>query len=111
MLKKVLTGIGFATVLTIGVVIGSLTLGPVFAQTQYTSPPAQTVVQSPNDDDAAGAAVVGLDTDDIEFEEQVGDQSEIDDDADEAAREEEDIEGVEPADEQESLPGGGHQDP
>lgn len=46
-----LVGIGIAGVLTAGFLLGSLTLGPVFAQTQHTSPPGQTAVQSPNDDD------------------------------------------------------------
>ena len=68
MLKKVLTGTGIAAVLAAGFLMSSLTLGPVSAQTP-TNPAAETVVQSLND------------TDDIQLEEQVGDQSEIDDDA------------------------------
>jgi hypothetical protein len=108
MLRRLLVGGGIAGVLTVGIIIGSLSLGPVFAQSADTNPPAQATVQSV-DDDAAEATLKGSDTDDIELKEQVGDQSEIDDD--EGAGEEEDIEGVEPADEQESLPGGGHQDP
>jgi uncharacterized membrane protein YkoI len=48
MLKKVLTGTGIAAVLAIGVIIGSLTLGPVFAQTQPNTTPTQAVVQSSN---------------------------------------------------------------
>jgi len=68
MLKKVLTGTGIAAVLAAGFLMSSLTLGPVSAQTPPTNSPAQTVVQSLND------------TDDIQLEEQVGDQSEIDDD-------------------------------
>jgi hypothetical protein len=114
MLKRLLVGGGIAGVLTVGIIIGSLTLGPVFAQTgNNDTGQGQATVQSVVDDDAAEAAVEGPDTDNIELEEQVGDQSEIDDSADEAAGEEEDIEGVEPADEQaqeESLTGGGHQD-
>jgi hypothetical protein len=54
--RKVLLGTGIAAVLTVGVMIGSLTLGPVFAQTQDTSPPGQTAVQSPNDDQAEAKA-------------------------------------------------------
>ena len=71
MLKKVLTGTGIAAVLAAGFLMSSLTLGPVSAQTP-TNPAAETVVQSLN--------VQGPDTDAIELEEQVGDQSEIDDD-------------------------------
>jgi len=42
MLKKVLTGTGIAAVLGAGFLLGSLTLGPVFAQTlPTTNPPAQ----------------------------------------------------------------------
>lgn len=76
MLKKVLTGTGIAAVLVIGVVMGSLTLGPVFAQSQHTNPPAQTVVQSPNDDDTAEANVKGADVDNVD--EQVEEQAEVD---------------------------------
>ena len=70
MLKKVLVGTGIVAVLAAGFLLGSLTLGSAFALT----PPSV-------DDDAAEDTVKGLDTDDIEFEEQVGDQSEIVDDA------------------------------
>jgi uncharacterized membrane protein YkoI len=52
MLKKVLTGTGIAAVLTIGVILGSLTLGPVFAHTQATTTPTQAVAQSSNDGSA-----------------------------------------------------------
>jgi uncharacterized membrane protein YkoI len=75
MLKKVLTGTGIAAVLTIGVIIGSLTLGPVFAQTQDTTTPVQSVVQS-SGNDSAEAKVKGADLDKVE--EQVGDQNQVD---------------------------------
>jgi uncharacterized membrane protein YkoI len=52
MLKKVLTGTGIAAVLTIGVILGSLTLGPVLAQTQPNTTPTQAVAQSSNDGSA-----------------------------------------------------------
>ena len=95
MLKRLLVGGGIAGVLTVGIIIGSLTLGPVFAHTQDNTTPVQATVQSVEDDDAIEAAVKGLDTDDIELEEQVGDQSELDDDADEAAVEGPDLDNVE----------------
>jgi uncharacterized membrane protein YkoI len=76
MLKKVLAGTGIAAVLTAGFLLGSLTLGPVFAQTQHTNPPAQTVVQSPSDDDTAEAKVKEADMDEVD--EQVEEQTEVD---------------------------------
>ncbi len=93
MLKKVLTGAGIATVLTAMFLLGSLTLGSVFAQTTPTNSPTQAAVQSVDDDDAAEAAVTGPDTDAVE--EQVGDQDELDDDAAEAAAEDPDMDAVE----------------
>ncbi|MCL4458774.1 MAG: PepSY domain-containing protein [Chloroflexi bacterium] len=39
-----LAGTGIATMLTAGFLLGSLTVGPVFAQTPPTTPPAQTQV-------------------------------------------------------------------
>lgn len=54
MLKKLLVGGGIAGVLTVGVIIGSLTLGPVFAaQTQPNTNPTQAVAQSSNNGSAA----------------------------------------------------------
>ena len=96
MLKKVLTGSGIVAVLALVFLLGSLSLGTVFAQTLPTNSPAQATVQSVDDDDAAEAAVKGPDTDDIELEEQVGNQSELDDDdAAEAAVEDPDMDAVE----------------
>jgi hypothetical protein len=94
MLRRLLVGGGIAGVLTVGIIVGSLTLGPVFAQSADTNPPAQATVQSV-DDDAAEATVIGPDTDDIELEEQVGDQFELNDDADEAAAEGPDLDDLE----------------
>jgi uncharacterized membrane protein YkoI len=49
MLKKVLTATGIVAALTGVFLLGSLALGPVFAQTQHTSPPTtRTVAQSQN---------------------------------------------------------------
>jgi len=95
MFKKMLTLPGIVAILAAVFLLGSLSLGTVFARTQHTSPPAQTAVQSVDDDDATEAAVKGPDTDDTELEEQVGDQSELDDDADEAAVEGPDLDDVE----------------
>ena len=73
--KEVLIGTGIAAVLTVGGIIGALTLGPVSAsQTPNTSATSQAAIQSVDDDDAAEAAVKGPDTDSVE--EQVGDQTE-----------------------------------
>jgi uncharacterized membrane protein YkoI len=71
--KRLLVGTGIAAVAIASFLLGTLTLGPVFAQTQpATSPtPAQCDVQSA-DDDAAEAAVEGPDVDAVE--EEVGDQ-------------------------------------
>jgi uncharacterized membrane protein YkoI len=76
MFKKMLTVPGIVAVLAAVFLLGSLSLGTVFAQTQHTSPPAQAAVQSVEDDDAAEAALKGPDTDAVE--EQVGDQNELD---------------------------------
>jgi len=65
MLKKILTGTGIAGVLTLGIIIGSLTLGPVFAHTQDNTTPVQAVVQGV-DDDATKATVQCPDLDDVE---------------------------------------------
>jgi len=75
MLKKVLTGTGIAAVLAIGVIIGSLTLGPVFAQTQPNTTPTQAVTQSSNNSSAEDN-INGPDLDNVE--EQVGDQNQVD---------------------------------
>jgi uncharacterized membrane protein YkoI len=75
MLKKVLTGTGIVAVLTAGFLLGSLTLGPIFAHSADTNPTAQATVQSV-DDDAAEALVKGPDTDAVE--EQVGSETELD---------------------------------
>lgn len=90
MLKKVLTGAGIASVLTLGVIIGATTIGSAFAaQPQHTNPVAQAAVQNVNSNEPSEAAVEGPDTDLVE--EQVGDQNELDDqnqdlsEADEAA--------------------------
>jgi len=73
--KEVLIGTGIAAVLTVGGIIGALTLGPVSAsQTPNTSTTSQAAIQSVDDDDAAEAVVKGPDTDSVE--EQVGDQTE-----------------------------------
>jgi len=71
--KRLLVGTGIAAVAIASFLLGNLTIGPVFAQTQpATSPtPAQCDVQSA-DDDAAEAAVEGPDVDAVE--EEVGDQ-------------------------------------
>jgi len=42
MLKKSLTGIGIAAVLAVGFVLGNLTLGPIFAQSQATNSSTQS---------------------------------------------------------------------
>jgi uncharacterized membrane protein YkoI len=52
MLKKVLTGTGIAAALTGMFLLGSVALGPVFAQTQPDTTPTQAVVQSSNSDSA-----------------------------------------------------------
>ena len=93
MLRKLLVGGGIAGVLTVGIIVGSLTLGPVFAQSADTNPPPQATVQSV-DDDAAEAKLKGSDIDDIELEQQVGDQSELSDDAAEAAVEDADLDNI-----------------
>ena len=49
MKKKYLTGVGIAGVLIISVVIGSLTLGPVFAQASHNANQTQTTVQDQKD--------------------------------------------------------------
>ena len=73
--KEVLIGTGMAAVLTVGGIIGALTMRPVSAsQTPNTSATSQAAIQSVDDDDAAEAAVKGPDTDSVE--EQVGDQIE-----------------------------------
>ena len=93
MKRKFLTGVGIAAILIIGVVIGSLTLGPVFAQASDNTTSAQTTVQDQEDDsNEANSADVD------QIEEQVGDQNEVDkpnevDEQNETA-----------------LPGGGHAD-
>ena len=79
MLKKLLMGGGIAGVLTLGAIIGSITLAPVFAHSTDANPPAQVAVQSVEDDGATEAAVAGPDLDDVE--EQVGEQNEVDADA------------------------------
>lgn len=94
MLRRLLVGGGIAGVLTVGIIVGSLTLGPVFAQSADTNPPAQATVQSV-DDDAAEGKLKGSDIDDIELEQQVGDQSELSDDGDEAVVEGSDLDDVE----------------
>jgi len=68
MLKQVLTVPRIVAILVAVFLLGSLSLGTVLAQPQYTSPPAQAAVQSVDDDDATEAAVKGPDTDDIEAE-------------------------------------------
>ena len=85
-------GGGIAGVLTLGAIIGSLTLAPVFAHSTDANPPAQAAVQSVEDDDATEAAVAGPDLDDVE--EQVGDQSELDVDAAEATVEGADLDDI-----------------
>jgi uncharacterized membrane protein YkoI len=67
--RKLLTGVGIAGVLIIGVVIGSLTLGPVFAQASHNANQTQTTVQDQKDgsNEANGTDV-----------EQVDEQNEVD---------------------------------
>jgi len=91
MLKKVLAGAGIAAALTAMFFLGSLAVGPVFAQTQSNATPTQAIVQSVDNDDATEAAMQGPDTDLVE--EQVGDQNELD--ADEPAVEGPDLDNVE----------------
>jgi len=88
MLKKVLTGTGIAVVLAIVFLLGSLFVGTVSAQPQGNTDATQTAVQSVDE-----AAVEGPDLDTVE--EQVGDQSELDDDTDEAAVKGPDLDNVE----------------
>jgi len=71
MLKKLLMGGGIAGVLTLGAIIGSLTLAPVFAHSTDTNPPAQAAVQSVEADDATETAVAGPDLDDVEEQNEV----------------------------------------
>jgi uncharacterized membrane protein YkoI len=59
MLKRFLVGACIVGVLMLGIIIGSLTLGPVFAHTQENTTPTQAVVQSSN----SGSATV----DDVQF--------------------------------------------
>jgi uncharacterized membrane protein YkoI len=75
MLKKVLTGIGMAAALTGMFLLGSLALGPAFAQTQANTTPTQAVVQSSNTGSAEDN-IRGPDLDNVE--EQVGDQNQVD---------------------------------
>ncbi len=75
MLKKVLAGTGIATALTGMFFLGSLALGPVFAQTQPNTTPTQAVVQSPNNSSAEDN-INSPDLDNVE--EQVGNQSQVD---------------------------------
>jgi uncharacterized membrane protein YkoI len=71
MLKKVLAGTGIAAVLTGMFLLGSLALGPVFAQTQHNTTPTQAVAQSSNNSSAEDN-LKGPDFDKVE--DQVGDQ-------------------------------------
>jgi len=75
MLKKVLAGTGMAAALTGMLLLGSLALGPVFAQTQTNTTPTQAVVQGLNSGSDEGQ-VKGPDLDNVE--EQVGDQNQVD---------------------------------
>jgi uncharacterized membrane protein YkoI len=75
MLKKVLAGTGIAAALTGMFLLGSLALGPVFAQTQVSTTPTQAVVQSTNTGSAEDN-IKGPDLDNVE--EQVGDQNQVD---------------------------------
>ena len=75
MLKKLLTIPGIATALVVGVLLGGLTLGSVFAQTPPNPTPTQATVQN-SDEDAAEAGVKGPDMDAVE--EQVEEQNEVD---------------------------------
>lgn len=85
--KKVLAGIGIAATVAVVCLLGSLGVVPAFAQAPPSTNGTQAIVQSVEDDDATEAAVKGLDTDDIELEEQVGEQNELDseDESDDAA--------------------------
>lgn len=73
MLKRLLVGGGLAGVLTVGIIVGSLTLGPVFAHSPDNTPPVQAVAQGA-DDGAIEAAGQGPNMDDVE--EEVDDRNE-----------------------------------
>jgi uncharacterized membrane protein YkoI len=71
MLKKVLAGTGIGAALTGMFLLGSLALGPVFAQTQPNTTPTQAVAQNSN----SGSAEDNLKGPDLDkVEDQVGDQ-------------------------------------
>jgi len=74
MLKKVLAGAGVAAALTGMFLLGSLALGPAFAQTQPNATPTQDVVQSSNNSSAEDNINVP-DLDNVD--EQVGDQNQV----------------------------------
>ena len=75
MLKKVLTGTGIAASLTGMFLLGSLALGPVFAQIPHNTTPTQVVVQNSGNSSAEDKAK-GPDVDKVE--EQAGDQNQVD---------------------------------
>jgi uncharacterized membrane protein YkoI len=75
MLKKVLAGTGIAAALTGMFFLGSLALGPVFAQTEPNTTPTQAVAQGPNNGSAEDN-VKGPDVDKVE--KQAGDQNQVD---------------------------------
>ncbi len=75
MLKKVLVGTGIAAALTCMFLLGSLTIGPVFAQTQTDNALTQVVSQSSNNGSTEDK-MQGPDLDNVD--QQVGNQTQID---------------------------------